>query len=57
MPLYPLPPLAAGAINAALLAAMVWEDPANSSIGFVALLAIGAVYLVRARLAPAAQPA
>jgi APA family basic amino acid/polyamine antiporter len=57
MPLYPLPPLLAGAINTALLAAMVWEDPANSSIGFAALLGIGAVYLVRQRLAPAALPA
>jgi APA family basic amino acid/polyamine antiporter len=57
MPLYPLPPLVAGAINTALLAAMVWEDPWNSSIGFAALLAIGAVYLMRARLARAALPA
>jgi APA family basic amino acid/polyamine antiporter len=57
MPLYPLPALFAGAINTALLVAMVWEDPANSSIGFAALLAIGAFYLLRQRLAPAVQPA
>ena len=57
MPLYPLPPLLAGAINTALLAAMVWEDPWDSSIGFAALFAIGAVYLVRGRIAPAVVPA
>jgi APA family basic amino acid/polyamine antiporter len=52
MPLYPLPAVVAGTINAALLAAMVWEDPVDSSIGFAALLTIGAVYVVRHRLAP-----
>jgi APA family basic amino acid/polyamine antiporter len=57
MPLYPLPALAAGTINAALLLAVFWEDPLNSSIGFAALLAIGAVYLARGRMAPAAAPA
>jgi len=55
MPLYPLPPVLAAIINTALLAAMVWEDPLNSSIGFVALLAIGAVYLIRDRTLAAAQ--
>jgi APA family basic amino acid/polyamine antiporter len=53
MPLYPLPALLAAAINAALLVAMVWEDPLDSSIGFAALLAIGAVYLLRDRTAVA----
>jgi APA family basic amino acid/polyamine antiporter len=57
MPLYPLPVVVAGTINLALLAAMVWEDPLNSSIGFAALFAIGAVYLVRQRRAPAAAAA
>jgi len=57
MPLYPMPALVAGAINAALLAAVFWEDPLNSSIGFAALLTIGAVYLVRGRLVPAIVPA
>nr|WP_166176116.1 amino acid permease [Altererythrobacter segetis] len=57
MPLYPLPALVAGAINAALLVAVFWEDPGNSSIGFTALLAIGAVYLLRGRFAPAVVPA
>jgi APA family basic amino acid/polyamine antiporter len=56
MPLYPLPALVAGTINAAILAAVYWEDPINSSIGFAGLLAIGAVYLLRQRatVAPAA---
>lgn len=56
MPLYPLPALFAGAINAAILVAVFWEDPLDSSIGFAALLAIGAVYVLRDRAA-AAQPA
>jgi APA family basic amino acid/polyamine antiporter len=51
MPLYPLPAIVAGAINAAILAAVFWEDPLDSSIGFAALLAIGAVYLMRGRTA------
>jgi APA family basic amino acid/polyamine antiporter len=57
MPLYPLPAFIAGALNAALIAAMFWEDPVNSSIGFGALLAIGAVYLLRHRAMAAAAAA
>ena len=57
MPLYPLPALIAGAINAAILVAVFWEDPVDSSIGFAALLAIGLAYLVHGRLVPAAQAA
>jgi basic amino acid/polyamine antiporter, APA family len=57
MPLYPLPALVGATINALLVAAMVMEDPVNSSIGFAVLLVIGAIYLVGPRLrrpAPAA---
>lgn len=57
MPLYPLPAFIAGALNAALIAAMFWEDPVDSSIGFGALLAIGAVYLLRHRAMAAAAAA
>jgi APA family basic amino acid/polyamine antiporter len=57
MPLYPLPAFVAGALNAAMLAAVFWEDPVNSSIGFAALLAIGAAYLVHGRTRPAVVPA
>jgi APA family basic amino acid/polyamine antiporter len=57
MPLYPLPPLLAGAINATLLAAMVWEDPLDSSIGFAALLGIGAIYLLQVRMSAAPEAA
>ena len=57
MPLYPLPALVAGAINAAIIVAVFWEDPVNSSIGFAALLAIGAGYLVHGRMRPAVLPA
>ncbi|MGZ3197220.1 MAG: APC family permease [Croceibacterium sp.] len=57
MPLYPLPALIAGAINAAIIVAVLWEDPVDSSIGFAALLAIGMAYLVHGRLTPAVQPA
>jgi APA family basic amino acid/polyamine antiporter len=57
MPLYPLPALIAGAINAAILVAVFWEDPLDSSIGFAALLGIGAVYLLRHRTAAAVAAA
>jgi APA family basic amino acid/polyamine antiporter len=57
MPLYPLPPVIGGIINAALLAAMFWEDPVNSSIGFAALLAIGAIYLLKHRASTAVAAA
>ncbi|HSQ94542.1 MAG TPA: amino acid permease [Croceibacterium sp.] len=57
MPLYPLPALIAGAINAAIIVAVFWEDPVDSSIGFAALLAIGVAYLVHGRLTPTVQPA
>jgi len=42
VPLYPLPALLALLANGALLAAVVWEDPANSGI---ALAAVGAAAL------------
>jgi APA family basic amino acid/polyamine antiporter len=42
MPLYPFPAILALAANSALLAAVIWEDPANSG---VALAAIGAAGL------------
>jgi basic amino acid/polyamine antiporter, APA family len=57
MPLYPLPAIVGVAMNTLLMAAMVYEDPANSAIGIVALLAIGVAYMAHARLAPAAQAA
>jgi len=57
MPLYPLPAVVAGTINAAILGAVFWEDPVNSSIGFAGLLGIGAVYLLRHRAVAAAAAA
>ena len=57
MPLYPVPALVAGAINTGILAAVYWEDPIHSSIGFAGLLAIGAAYLARDRAGAKAQPA
>lgn len=49
MPWFPLPPLLALALNAALLAALVYEDPWHSLGGLLALAAIGLVYFVLGR--------
>ena len=46
MPWFPLPPLLAIALNAALLAALVYEDPMHSLAGLTALACIGVVYAV-----------
>lgn len=49
IPLFPLPPLLAIAINAALLAALIFEDPLHSLQGLVFVAATGVVYwLIRA---------
>jgi len=56
IPWFPLPPLLAIALNAILLAALIYEDPAHSLAGVVALACIGAVYAVigaRAHTQPA----
>jgi len=52
MPWFPLPALLAIGLNAALLTALVYEDPLHSLAGLVALAAIGAVYLVIGREQP-----
>jgi APA family basic amino acid/polyamine antiporter len=57
MPLYPLPALIGVAMNTLLMAAMVYEDPKDSLIGLVGLAAIGAIYLLQARMVAAPQPA
>ena len=44
IPFYPLPSIAAVALNLALLAALVIEDPVHSLGGFALLAVIGAVY-------------
>jgi APA family basic amino acid/polyamine antiporter len=41
MPLYPLPVVLALVLNSALLAAIVWEDPANSGIALTAVSVAG----------------
>lgn len=41
MPLYPLPAILALLLNTALLAAVIWEDPANSGIALAAIAAAG----------------
>jgi len=45
-PLYPLPILASLAINAALMAAMIYEDAPHSLSGITIVLAIGCAYWV-----------
>jgi APA family basic amino acid/polyamine antiporter len=56
MPWFPLPPLIAIGLNAALFVALVYEDPGHSMAGLVALAVIGVVYaLMRRRTG--AQPA
>ena len=49
MPWFPLPPLLAIALNAALLAALVYEDPMHSLAGLVALVCIAVVYVAIGR--------
>jgi APA family basic amino acid/polyamine antiporter len=44
IPWFPLPPLIAIALNAALLAAMIYEDPTHSLAGLCALGVIALVY-------------
>ena len=44
IPWFPLPPLIAIALNAALLAAMIYEDPMHSLAGLCALSVIALVY-------------
>jgi len=56
IPWYPLPPLLAIALNAALLAALIYEDPRHSLAGLVALGCIAVVYALIGRR-PRAQPA
>jgi APA family basic amino acid/polyamine antiporter len=56
IPWYPLPPLLAIALNAALLAALIYEDPGHSLAGLVALGCIAVVYALIGRR-PRTQPA
>lgn len=44
IPLFPLPPLLAIAINLALLAALIYEDPLHSLEGFAVLATVGIIY-------------
>lgn len=46
MPWFPLPPLLAITLNAALLAALIYEDPKHSLAGLVVLACIAVVYAV-----------
>jgi APA family basic amino acid/polyamine antiporter len=57
MPLYPLPALVGALMNGLLIAAMVYEDPAHSIFGMVAVSVIGVIYAARSRLAHAVLPA
>lgn len=50
MPLFPVPPIVAILLNGLLLAAVVYEDPANSLVGIIVVAAIGLIYQVRAIL-------
>jgi APA family basic amino acid/polyamine antiporter len=52
-PLYPLPILISAAINAALLGALVYEDPVRSLAGTGLACLIGLAYWIAARLRPA----
>jgi APA family basic amino acid/polyamine antiporter len=49
MPLYPMPVVVALVANTALLAAVVWEDPANSLLSLAAVAVVGLVIAWRAR--------
>lgn len=59
IPLFPLPPLLAVAINLALLAALIYEDPLHSLEGFAVLAAVGIIYslIISARQRFASQTA
>ncbi len=54
MPLFPLPVVLALLLNTALLAAVIWEDPANSGIALGALGLAAAVIWWKRRPVPAA---
>ena len=58
IPLYPIPVVIAIAINAALLAALVYENPLHSLAGFGLLAAIAAIYWLigRGRTASSREP-
>jgi APA family basic amino acid/polyamine antiporter len=47
MPLFPLPALVGLLLNGLLLAAVIYEDPANSLAGLVVVAAMGLVYKAR----------
>ncbi len=56
IPLYPIPIVIAVAVNSALLAALIYEDPLHSLAGFAFLLGVAVVYLMldrNRRAAPA----
>jgi len=46
IPFYPLPPIAAIALNLALFAALVYEDPVHSLEGFALLGVVGVAYAI-----------
>lgn len=50
MPLFPFPPIIAIIVNLALVAALIFEDPAHSFEGFALLGIIGGIYAVLPRL-------
>ena len=52
MPLFPLPPLAGIAINVAVLAALVSEEPVTTLTAFLAPTLAAIAYLVIKRFAP-----
>lgn len=54
MPFFPLPPLAAIAINMVILIALLHEDPANTLVGIVTPFVIALAYLAIHRLRPKA---
>jgi APA family basic amino acid/polyamine antiporter len=49
IPAFPLPPAIAIVLNAALLVALIYEDPMHSAAGLVTIAAIGVIYAVRGR--------
>jgi APA family basic amino acid/polyamine antiporter len=52
IPLYPMPAIIAIALNFALLAALIFEDPAHSLGGIAFLVVVGALYAAGQRLRP-----
>jgi amino acid transporter len=46
MPWFPLPPLISIALNAALLAALIYDDPRHSLAGLFALAVVAVAYFV-----------